>query len=272
MRLPQGEGREQVGRLLHSRGLHTVCEEAHCPNKAECWGRGTATFLVLGDICTRNCRFCAVTGGKPMPPDKGEPERVAEAVKALGLKHVVITSVTRDDLPDGGALIFSETIRTIYDRFPQCTVEVLVPDFNGSEEALAQVLAPRPHVLAHNLETVPRLYGQVRPQAQYQRSLELLAKAKVRMPQVLVKSGIMLGLGESLAELHEVMHDLRQTGCDILTIGQYLSPSRHHFPVKRYWTPDEFEVLKQEAIDLGFPWVESGPLVRSSYRAEAVFG
>ena len=206
-----------------------------------------------------------------MLPDEGEPERIADAVKALGLQHVVITSVTRDDLPDGGASIFSETIPQINSHSSQCTVEVLVPDFNGSETAMAEVLAARPHVLAHNLETVPRLYDHVRPQAQYRRSLKLLARAKAETPDVLVKSGIMLGLGECLPEIREVMQDLRQIRCDILTLGQYLSPSQQHLPVMRYWTPDEFKALRHEAISLGFPWVESGPLVRSSYRAEAVF-
>jgi lipoyl synthase len=262
---------ERVEELLHANGVHTVCREAHCPNTMECWSRGTATFLILGDVCTRRCRFCAVKKRIPVYPDLSEPLRVAMTIQAMGLQHAVITSVTRDDLSDGGASCFSETIREISTHAPECTVEVLVPDFMGTKEALADVLLAGPDVFAHNVETIQRLYKKIRPQADYQRSLDLLSQAKTYNPGVKVKSSIMLGLGESGDEIRAVMADLRTAGCDMLTLGQYLRPTRDHFPVKRYWTPDEFNTLKEEAFTIGFSWVESGPLVRSSYRAEAPF-
>ncbi|MEN8258560.1 MAG: lipoyl synthase [Thermodesulfobacteriota bacterium] len=271
VRLPHGPESQRVQELLRDGSLHSVCEEAHCPNRGECWGRGTATFLILGDVCTRSCRFCAVKNGRPCPPDAGEAERLAQTVGALGLRHVVITSVTRDDLPDGGASLFAATINELGQECPECSIEVLIPDFKGSTKALVQVVSAGPQIVAHNLETVPRLYAQVRPQARYQRSLRLLSRAKAARPAMLVKSGLMLGLGEKKQEIREVMLDLVQAGCDILTLGQYLAPTKQHLPVVRYWRPEEFAALKSEALDLGFAWVESGPLVRSSYRAGAVF-
>jgi lipoic acid synthetase len=271
VRLPHGSESQKIERMLRAGGLHTVCEEAHCPNRGECWGRGTATFLILGDVCSRSCSFCAVKSGQPSLPDAGEAERLAQTVRKLGLRHVVVTSVTRDDLPDGGASLFDATIHALNQECPQCRVEVLVPDFMGNAAALEQVVSAGPQVLAHNLETVERLYARVRPQARYQRSLDLLAQAKATRSDMLVKSGIMLGLGEKKEEIREVMLDLVQAGCDILTLGQYLAPTKKHLPVVRYWSPEEFAALKTEALDVGFAWVESGPLVRSSYRAEAVF-
>ena len=263
---------DRMEELLHANGIHTVCREARCPNTMECWSRGTATFLILGNVCTRNCHFCSVKKGSPVPPDESEPVRVAKTVQAMGLRHAVITSVTRDDLSDGGAACFAETIRMISTHVPQCTVEVLIPDFMGREKDLSEVLTAGPDVLAHNVETIPRLYKKIRPQADYQRSLDLLSQAKKDHPGVKVKSSIMLGLGESGDEIRAVMADLRKAGCDILTLGQYLSPTRNHFPVMRYWTPNEFITLKKIAFSLGFSWVESGPLVRSSYRSEVPFG
>ncbi len=268
VRLPHGPESQRVRQLLQTAKLNTVCEKAQCPNRGECWDRGTATFLILGDTCTRSCRFCAVKSGSPSLPDAEEAKRLAQTVRELDLKHVVITSVTRDDLPDGGASLFAATIRTLARECQDCSVEVLIPDFMGSEEALAQVVSAGPQILAHNLETVLRLYAQVRPQARYERSLTLLARAKTAQPEMLVKSGIMLGLGEKKEEIREVMLDLVQAGCDILTLGQYLAPTKEHLPVVRYWSPEEFAVLKTEALELGFAWVEAGPLVRSSYRAE----
>ena len=262
---------DRMEELLHANGIHTVCREARCPNTMECWSRGTATFLILGNICTRNCHFCSVKKGSPVQPDESEPVRVAKTIRAMGLHHAVITSVTRDDLSDGGAACFAETIRMINTHVPQCTVEVLVPDFTGREKDLSEVLMAGPDVLAHNVETIPRLYKKIRPQANYQRSLDLLSQAKKYHPGVKVKSSIMLGLGESGDEIKAVMADLRKADCDILTLGQYLNPTRNHFPVMRYWTPNEFLTLKKIAFSLGFSWVESGPLVRSSYRSEAPF-
>lgn len=262
---------ERVEKLLHTNGIHTVCRESGCPNTMECWSRGTATFLILGDVCTRSCRFCLVKKGSPVQPDESEPFRVAQTVQEMGLRHAVITSVTRDDLSDGGAACFAETVRMVSTHAPECTVEVLVPDFMGSEKALADVLLAGPDVFAHNVETIPRLYKKIRPQADYQLSLNLLSRANQYRPGVQVKSSIMLGLGESGDEIRAVMADLRKAGCDILTLGQYLRPTRDHFPVMQYLTPDEFNTLKEEALSMGFSWVESGPLVRSSYRAEAVF-
>lgn len=261
---------DRMAHLLAGLRLHTVCQEARCPNIAECFGRGTATFMILGDVCTRGCRFCAVRHGQPSPLDPGEPERVAEAAARLGLHHVVITSVTRDDLPDGGAGQFAATIRTVRRRLPEATVEVLVPDFGGSCAALEAVLDAAPDVLNHNLETVPRIYPQVRPQAAYRRSLGVLSWAKARAPQIVTKSGLMLGLGERTAEVVQVLRDLRQNRCDLLTLGQYLRPTDQQLPVARYITPSEFAWYKDKAETLGFRGVAAGPLVRSSHRAETL--
>lgn len=268
VRLPHGPTVERVRGLLRGRSLHTVCEEALCPNRGECWGKGTATFLILGEQCTRNCAFCAVRRGPPEPPDRGEAARVAETVAALGLTHVVITSVTRDDLQDGGASAFAEVVRSVRSRAPGCTVEVLVPDFQGDERALARVVEAHPDVLAHNVETVPRLYARVRPQASYQRSLMLLRRARERDTDLVTKSGFMVGLGEEWDEILQVIHDLRQVGCELLAVGQYLRPTRAQLPVTRYVAPETFEAIRRAALEAGFGWVEAGPFVRSSYRAE----
>jgi len=257
--------------LLSGLRLHTVCQEAHCPNLGECFAEGTATFLILGDTCTRNCRFCAVQHGQPRPVDGQEPEHVAEAAARLGLQHVVITSVTRDDLPDGGAGHFAATVRAVRQRLPSAHVEVLIPDLRSSRQALGTVLAAAPDVLNHNLETVPRLYARVRPGADYERSLQLLAWAKADAPQSLTKSGLMLGLGEHTAEVLQVLHDLRQAGCDLLTLGQYLRPSEAHLPISRYVTPEEFGWYRQKAQEMGFRGVASGPLVRSSHHARELW-
>ena len=266
VRLRQGQDLARLRGLLRDSTLHTVCEEARCPNLWECWNRGTATFMVLGDICTRSCGFCAVKTGRPLTLDRDEPRRVAEAVRAMGLTHAVVTSVNRDELADGGASVFAETIREIRAFNPGCTVEVLIPDFQGSEAALRTVLDAGPDVLNHNTETVPRLYPTVRPQARYERSLELLARAKARGARV--KTGLMVGLGETAEELLAVFSGLRAAGCDVLTLGQYLQPTREHLPVDRYYSLEEFERLRAEALALGFAHVEAGPLVRSSYHAD----
>lgn len=268
IRMPLSRNVARARSSLARLGLHTVCQEAQCPNRAECFGRGSATFLILGDVCTRGCGFCAVKRGAPDPPDPGEPERVALAAASMGLRHVVVTSVTRDDLPDGGAGLFAETIRRVRVRVSGGTVEVLVPDFQGSAAALALVTAERPEILNHNVETVPRLYPRVRPQARYARSLGVIRSNREQDPGSLTKSGFMVGLGETRGELRELMVDLREAGCQILTIGQYLRPNRGCLPVERYYTPEEFLELKEEGLKLGFRWVESGPQVRSSYRAE----
>lgn len=267
--LPHGEAYENVRTLVRRKRLNTVCEKARCPNIGECWSRGTATFILLGECCTRHCRFCAVHKGKPVPPDPEEPRRLAQAVVELGLGHVAITSVTRDDLADGGASYFAATIREMRMHSPECTIEVLVPDFQGSDEALEVVLEARPDVLAHNLETVPRLYPFVRPQAEYRQSLQLLERSHAAGDTVWTKSGLMLGLGESDVEIREVLQDLADRRCRIVTMGQYCSPGKGYLPVARFVSPDEFEGLKQEALAMGFTHVEAGPLVRSSYRAEA---
>lgn len=257
-----------VAGLVDSSRLHTVCEEARCPNLGECFSRGTATFLILGDVCTRSCRFCAVSGGVPEPPDSGEPERVAEAVRTLRLRYAVITSVTRDDLPDGGAGHFAATIAAIR-GIPECPgVEVLVPDFLGDSVSVHTVLESHPDVFNHNIETVPRLYDAVRPEADYRRSLDVLGMAGKVFPQNRVKSGLMLGLGETVEEVRAVLGDLLGAGCGLLTIGQYLAPSRAHHPVARFVPPEEFERWREEALGMGFTAVASGPYVRSSYRAE----
>ncbi len=257
------ELKELVGRL----GLHTVCESAACPNVGECWNQRTATFMILGNVCTRRCGFCAVRKGAPLRVDYDEPHRVAEAVAALGLRYAVVTSVNRDDRRDGGAELFALTIRAIRERVPGCRVEVLIPDFQGSREALQTVLDARPDVLNHNTETVPRLYRQVRPGARYEWSVELLGRAKLAAPATPVKSGLMAGLGETEDELVEVFRDLARAGVDILTIGQYLRPSPRHLPIVRYYSPAEFDALRRAALGLGFAHVEAGPLVRSSYHA-----
>lgn len=268
--LPSGATYGKLKALMRSKSLHTVCEEARCPNLAECWGCGTATFLILGHVCTRNCRFCAVRSGWPAEPttDPREAMKVCEAALAMGLKHAVITSVTRDDLPDGGASVFAETITAIHAHVPGCTVEVLIPDFQGDVNALQRATDADPEILGHNIETVPRLYPIVRPQANYERSMRVLQNAKEQSPRILTKSGIMAGLGETREELLQAFSDLRRVGCDILTLGQYLRPSPNHLPVVRYYTPREFADLEQAGYSAGFRWVESGPLVRSSYHAE----
>jgi lipoic acid synthetase len=266
-RAPMGENYHELKKLARGLGLHTVCESAQCPNIGECWNHRTATFMLLGDICTRRCGFCAVPKGRPGPLDWDEPRRVAEAVAKLGLRHAVVTSVNRDDDNLGGAHIFAETIREIRRGVPQCRVEVLIPDFQGEVEALRAVIDAAPDVLNHNTETVPRLYRVVRSGARYERTLRLLENVKKFSPGMVTKSGVMVGLGESMGELVEVFGDLASRGVDILTVGQYLRPSRDHLPIARYYTPDEFGWLKEEALRLGFRYVESGPLVRSSYHA-----
>jgi lipoic acid synthetase len=264
---PVGDNFHNLKKLARGLGLHTVCESAQCPNIGECWNHKTATFMLLGDICTRRCGFCAVPKGKPEAIDWEEPQRVAEAVATLGLKHAVVTSVNRDDDNVGGAKIFAETIREIRKRIPECRVEVLIPDFQGLEEPLQIVLEAAPDVLNHNTETVPRLYRAVRSGARYQRTLDLLANAKRISPGTITKSGVMVGLGESMEELIAVFRDLAQRGVDLLTVGQYLRPSKDHLPIARFYTPAEFKLMKDEALRFGFRHVESGPLVRSSYHA-----
>jgi lipoic acid synthetase len=264
---PVGDNFHELKKLARGLGLHTVCESAQCPNIGECWNHKTATFMLLGDICTRRCGFCAVPKGRPMAIDWDEPRRVAEAVATLGLKHAVVTSVNRDDDNVGGAQIFAETIRLIREVTDDCRIEVLIPDFQGLEEPLCIVLDAKPDVLNHNTETVPRLYRAVRSGARYERTLNLLSNAKRISPEGATKSGVMVGLGETTEELIEVFRDLGERGVDILTVGQYLRPSKDHLPMTRYYTPDEFKFLKQEALKFGFRHVESGPLVRSSYHA-----
>ena len=264
---PVGENFHNLKQLARGLGLHTVCESAQCPNIGECWNHRTATFMLLGNTCTRRCGFCAVPKGRPGPIDWDEPHRVAEAVAKLGLKHAVVTSVNRDDDNLGGARIFAETIHQIREQSPECRVEVLIPDFQGMNDALRIVLDARPDVLNHNTESVPRLYRVVRSGARYERTLQLLANAKEFSPGMVTKSGVMVGLGETVSELVEVFHDLGSRGVDILTVGQYLRPSRDHLPIARFYSPDEFRYLKQEALRFGFRHVESGPMVRSSYHA-----
>lgn len=268
-RIPSGANYLRLATLMRDQELHTVCEEARCPNLGECWEAGAATFMILGDTCTRACGFCAVTSGRPSaPPDPAEARRVAYAVAQMGLRHAVVTSVNRDDQPDGGSAIFAETIRWIRRLSPGTSVEVLIPDFLGDWDALATVLDAGPEILNHNTESVPRLYPQVRPKGRYDRSLELLERAGMRQPRPITKSGIMLGLGETRAEVREVLGDLRAVECDVITIGQYLRPSAKHLPMDRFVPPAEFDELRDEALALGFRHVESGPLVRSSYHAE----
>jgi lipoic acid synthetase len=267
VRFRDGERYRDMLGLVRGEQLHTVCEEAHCPNMGECWNAGTATFMILGDVCTRSCGFCAVTSGRPNGLDLLEPLRLARTVEALGLDYAVITSVNRDDLDDGGASVFAACIRAIRHRLPDCGIEVLIPDFEGNWDALRTVVEAGPVVLNHNTETVPRLYPRVRPKARYQRSLELLARVKAIDPGMTTKSGVMVGLGETMAELAQTMRDLHDHGCDLLTVGQYLRPDDKHLPVVRYWTPEEFEEVRRIGEDIGFSHVEAGPLVRSSYHA-----
>jgi lipoic acid synthetase len=267
VRLTQGENYLDIKNLMRSQTLHTVCEEAMCPNIYECWQARTATFLILGDICTRNCGFCAITTGRPTHLDRQEPQRVAQTTKAMGLKHVVITSVTRDDLADGGAEIFVGCIEEIRKEVPECGVEVLTPDLLGNWDALAAIVAAKPDIFNHNTESVPRLYPWVRPKAKYERTMELLRRVKEQDPAIVTKSGIMVGLGETREEIHQVLVDLCANQVDVLTVGQYLRPDQKHLPVEKYYTPEEFLEIKEEAQALGFRHVESGPLVRSSYHA-----
>ncbi|MDQ6735962.1 MAG: lipoyl synthase [Nitrospirota bacterium] len=265
VKIRQGPDYKDIRSTIDRLGLHTICEEARCPNVWECWNARTATFLILGDICTRRCHYCAVTTGRPLSLDRDEPLRVAQAVQALGLRHVVITSVNRDELDDGGAEVFVETIRQIRQLISTCTIEVLIPDFQGNNKALESIVKEIPEIINHNIETVRRLFPSIRPQGKYDRSLELLERAKRLGART--KSGLIVGMGETLDEAREVMRDLRAAGCDIMTIGQYLQPTKQHLPVDRFYLPDEFAVLKEEGLVLGFSHVESGPLVRSSYHA-----
>ena len=268
VRMPGGPNYIQLRNLLKDSQLHTVCEEARCPNIGECWEARSATFMILGDICTRRCHYCAVTTGRPIGIDVSEPERLAQSVARLGLNYCVITSVNRDDLADGGALVFAACIRKIRELLPECKVEVLIPDFGGSRKALRKVMDAKPDVLNHNIESVRRVFPSVRPLGGYDLSLELLAQAKQMDPYVPTKSGIIVGMGEDIEEVTETMKDLRAVDCDLLTIGQYLRPSPKHLPVSRYYTPAEFEALAETGRSLGFKHVASGPLVRSSYHAD----
>ena len=268
VKMPGSEGYRQIKGLLDGARLNTVCAEAHCPNIGECWDRGTATFMILGDICTRACAYCAVDTGKPVGLDLQEPARVADAVERMGLRYAVITSVDRDDLPDGGASIFAQTIRQVRKRMPDTKVEVLIPDFQGDSDALKKVMDASPDTLNHNIETVRRVFGRVRPKGNYDGSLELLARAKDIVPNAVTKSGMMVGLGETWDEIIETMHDLREVDCDLLTIGQYLRPSNKHVALAKWYTPGEFDELGAIGRSLGFSHVASGPLVRSSYHAD----
>ena len=267
VRAPSGEVSAHLRELMRRKELHTVCEEANCPNLGECWGSGTATFLILGDVCTRRCGFCDIKRGKPLPLDYDEPERVAQAVKAMQLKHAVITSVDRDDDNLGGAKVFAMLIRRIRELTPECSVEVLIPDFRGDLAALKLVMDEKPEILNHNIETIPRLFRKVQPQDKLEWTQTILSNAKKMSADSLTKSGLMVGLGENMDELKETMRLLREWEVDILTIGQYLQPSRHHLPIERYYTLEEFKELKEYGLGIGFRWVESAPLVRSSYHA-----
>ncbi|MBI4455209.1 MAG: lipoyl synthase [Acidobacteria bacterium] len=271
VRIPGGEKYHRLKLLMRNLDLHTVCEDALCPNMGECWGRGVATLMILGDVCTRACRYCAVTSGKPRGLDLSEPFKVAQAVKAMGLRHVVVTSVDRDDLADGGAEIFASTVTEIRKQSPGCAVEVLIPDFRGDEGALRSVVRAAPEILGHNIETVSRLYRVARSGGNYERSLTVLQRAKKWHPDMITKTGIMLGLGERKEEVVEVMRNLVEVGVDILTLGQYLQPTKGHLPVARYYHPDEFKEMKAIGESLGFEHVEAGPLVRSSYQADKQF-
>lgn len=271
-RAPTGENYQDVLRLMREQGLHTVCEEARCPNLGECWNHRTATFLLLGDTCTRGCRYCAIGKGKPQPVDEQEPERIAAAVTNLKLRHVVLTSVNRDDQPDGGAHIFARSITLIHEQIPGCQVEVLIPDFDGNWEALQMVLDAGPDVLNHNIETVPRLFRRFRPRAGFEQSLELLARARRFDARLITKSGMMVGAGETNDEVLEVMDALRRSDVNVMTIGQYLAPDSTYWPIDRYVTPTEFAMFKEAGLKRGFTHVESGPLVRSSYHAHEHVG
>ena len=268
VRMPGGSAYNRVRKLMRQHGLHTVCEEAMCPNLGECWSKGTATFLLMGDTCTRSCGFCHIKTGRPALLDEEEPRRVAESVEILNLSHCVLTSVNRDEQPNGGAHIFANTIREIRKRVPTCTVEVLIPDFKGNRAALQEVMDAKPEILNHNTETVPRLYRTVRPQANYEQTLRVLASAKELDPGAITKSGIMVGLGETKEEVMQVIKDLHAHHVDILTIGQYLRPTKFHLPVYRYVHPHEFKEFQELGQEIGIRWVESGPLVRSSYHAD----
>ena len=269
VKMPSGSTYFELKRLVRENRLHTVCEEAMCPNIGECWDQRSATFMLLGDTCTRSCGFCAVKTGRPGVIDEMEPERVADAIATLNLRYAVITSVNRDDVLNGGSHIFAATIKAVRQRLPECRVEVLIPDFKGNWDALAEVVEARPDILNHNMESIARLYDQVRPQAKYERSLELIARVKQIDPDMRTKSGLMVGLGEEMPELLDTMRDLSRVRCDLLTIGQYLRPSQRHLPVVRYYPPEDFAELKQHGEAMGFVHVESGPLVRSSYHAAA---
>ena len=265
VKIPSGDNYSRLSKIMRDNNLHTVCEEARCPNMAECWNSGTATFMILGDTCTRSCGFCAVKTGRPMMLDEHEPEHVAEAIELMGVRHAVITSVNRDERPDGGSIIFAETIRAVRRRNPKTTIEVLIPDFKGKEESLDRILEAKPDILNHNTETVPSLYRRVRPQAKYPWTLKVLQRSKEA--GFTTKTGIMMGLGETREELVKVMRDLVEVKVDILTLGQYLQPTKNHLPVERFLHPDEFKELHDIGMDLGFRVVEAGPLVRSSYHA-----
>ena len=267
VKAPGGPGYSRLKHLMRELDLHTVCEEAHCPNVGECWDHGTATFMILGDVCTRNCAYCAVAHGRPPRYDMAEPERVGQAIAEMQLQHAVITSVDRDDLPDFGAWAFAETIRQIHERVPGCSVEVLVPDFQGNEDSIRTVLEARPEIYNHNTETVPRLYRKARPGGRYRRVLDIFRFAKRTAPEIPTKTGIILGMGETIEEVVHTMRELREVDVDILTLGQYLRPSANHIPLDRYVTPDEFRQLRETGMAMGFRHVESGPLVRSSYHA-----
>jgi lipoic acid synthetase len=268
VKAPGGPNYIELRSMMREGGLNTVCEEARCPNIGDCWERGTATFMILGDICTRACAYCAVATGKPTGLDLQEPARVADAAERMRLKYAVVTSVDRDDLPDGGAFIFAQTIAQIRKRLPECKVEVLIPDFNGDEEALATVMAAKPDTLNHNIETVRRVFRRVRPKGDYDQSLELLARARRIDPGSITKSGMMVGLGETWDEILETMQNLRSADCDLLTIGQYLRPTPKHVALSRWYSPEEFDELAREGEAMGFKHVASGPLVRSSYHAD----
>ncbi len=270
MKMPKGESYSKVKNLVNKHGLHTICTSGNCPNIGECWNRGTATFMILGDICTRNCKFCGVTTGKPLPPNPEEPKEIAESIHIMGLKHAVITSVDRDDLPDLGASFWAETIREIKKVNPDTQIEVLIPDFQGKTELIQLVADAKPEVISHNMETVERLTPEIRSAAKYRRSLDVI-KAIAETGQI-AKSGIMLGLGETEDEVLQTMDDLLEVGCKVMTIGQYLAPTQNHIPVKEYIHPDQFEKYKTIGLEKGFSFVESSPLVRSSYRAEAHAG
>jgi lipoic acid synthetase len=268
VKAPGGENYLQIRRLLRTEELNTVCEEAYCPNIGECWDRGTATFMILGDICTRACTYCAVKSGTPLVVDPAEPMRVAASVERMGLSYAVITSVDRDDLPDAGSSVFAGCIGRIRSRTPECRIEVLIPDFGGVSEYLQVVMAAGPDILNHNIETVRRVFSRVRAKGDYELSLELIGRAGAMRPDVPTKSGMMVGLGETYGEVVETMRDLRSVDCDLLTVGQYLRPSQKHAPMTRWWTPEEFDALRDEGLAMGFSHVASGPLVRSSYQAD----